>query len=195
MHSFRSSYGRLLEMTISLSNSPRSSLTFTSFPPAFISIMAFEVLNVLSIFVILSHTQSHPSVKCSVANFTNMRCPISSHTDMPSDTFFSHNFHYEKVVNLDLIFSCQGWITEHICKCPGIRHHSRESLCCHGVVLFCRCFHCRTYFAANSCSTLDSSGAMMKNLSSAFSFWVIPTIPPITFSGNGLWPVRIIMVA
>ena len=39
---------------------------------------------------------------------------------------------------------------------------------------------------------MDSSGAMMNNLSSAFSLWVISTIPPITFSVNGLWPVHIL---
>ena len=37
----------------------------------------------------------------------------------------------------------------------------------------------------------DSSGAMKKNLSSAFSFWIIPTNPLSTCSVNGLWPVRI----
>ena len=124
MHSFRSSCGRLLEMMISLSNSPRSSL-----------ILAFEVLNVLSFFVvILSHTQSHPSVKCSVANSTKMPCTISSHSSkMSLDTFFSHNVHREKVVNIVLIFSCHEWITEHIRQFPGIRRHSRElvmSWCC-----------------------------------------------------------------
>ncbi len=74
--------------------------------------------------------------------------------------------------------------------------HSLISSCyqLRGVVFFCRCCHCRTYSAANSCSNLDSSGAMMKNLSNAFPFWVIPTIPtipPITFSVNWLWPVGI----
>ena len=36
------------------------------------------------------------------------------------------NFHCEKNVNLVLIFRCHGWITEHICQFPSIRHHSRE---------------------------------------------------------------------
>ena len=78
MHSFRSSCGLLLEMTISLSDSPRFSLIFTSFRAAFICIMVFEVLSFF--FVILAHTQSHPSVKCSVVNSTDMRCPILSHS-------------------------------------------------------------------------------------------------------------------
>ena len=59
--------------------------------------------------------------------------------------------------------------------------------CC-AILFFC---HCRTYSAANACSNLESSGAMMKHLSSAFSLWVIPTFHPITFCVNGLWPVRI----
>ena len=62
---------------------------------------------------------------------------------------------------------------------------------CHGVVFLSRCCHCRTYSAANACSNLGSSGAMMKNLSSAVSLLVSHTIPPITFSVNGLRPVRI----
>ena len=74
--------------SVELSNSPRSSLIFTSFPPTFISINAFEVLNASSFFfVILSRTQSHPSAKFSVANFTTLRCPISSHSQMSLDTF------------------------------------------------------------------------------------------------------------
>ena len=65
-----------------------------------------------------------------------------------------------------------------------------------GVVFFCCCCcHCHIlwccvllllllslpYSAANSCSNLDSSCVMTKNnLSSTFSFWVIPTIPTIS---------------
>ena len=81
-----------LKITMGLCNIPRSSfLIFTSFPPyaALISIVEFEVLNVLSFFfVILSHTQSRPSVNRSMANSTNMRCPISSRSSMSLDTLF-----------------------------------------------------------------------------------------------------------
>ena len=91
-NAFRSSCGRPLEMDDQSCNSPRSSLIFTSIPPAFIYIVAFEVLNVLSFFfVILSLTQSRPPVERSVANSTNMRCPISSRSKMcVCRQFFSH---------------------------------------------------------------------------------------------------------
>ncbi len=129
MHSFRSGCDLLVEMTISLSYSPRSSLIFTGFPPSFMSIVSFEVLNVLSFFfVMLSHRQRHPSVKCSVVNFTNMRCPILSHSKISLDTFSV----ITPTVNLILIFSCHQLVTEHICQFPSILHHSMElmSWCC-----------------------------------------------------------------
>ena len=90
-------------------------------------------------FVILSHTQSRPSVKRWVANSPNMRCPcnLASFQDVFRQ-LFSHNFRCEKVVNLVLIFRCQDWaarFTVYTCQFPSIRHHSRELPACDCVVL------------------------------------------------------------
>ena len=104
--------------------------------------------------------------------------------------FFSHNFLCEKVVNFVLVFSCHEWVTmftECICPFPSILHHSRE-LPAYDVMVLCSVVVVvMSYSAANACSNLDSSSAMGKNLSRAFLFLVITTIPPITFSVLFSW--------
>ena len=151
MHSFRSSCGRLLEITMGICNRPRSSLIFISFPPyaALISIVEFEVLNGLSfIFVILSHTQSRPSVNRSMANSTNMSCPISSRSKMSLETLF-HSLP-------PLWVGCKSrphlqvpWMGRRVdgihlsVSEPSSSFERASRLWFRGVVLLCHCCHCR----------------------------------------------------
>ena len=115
--------------------------------------------------------------------------PISSRSKMYLDIVFSHDFLCENVVISSS--SSAATIGSPCSRNTYVSFRAvfiiRESFppvmsrCCVLLSLVSL-----PYSAANACSDLASSTAMRKNLSRAFSLWVIVTIPPIAFNSGVL---------
>ncbi len=138
MHSFWSSCGRLLEMTISLATVRAPLWSLLVFRQH--SFLSWHLRSWMFWASSLSFCPLHKVIPLSSVLW---RIPQTWGSNPVSFQdvfrhFFSHNFLCKKVVNIVLIFRWHEWIavfTEYVSQFPSIFHHSRELPACYFVVL------------------------------------------------------------